>query len=174
MPLYIREEQIESEVASQELSTLSAKEYIQRYGASFSLAQFYRYRDNLSREGITGLKDKLQSGNNQKLNSFEKTLNQSFIKNKPYVMTEEAQQAFAFEFGTQIHRGTMSRILKRLGVTKAQNEQQMVKSVRVSNKGFELIALKSYISRLAIVPGTMCSVSCRKKTFRFATEQTNR
>ena len=60
MPNYIREEQIKSEVIRIKQSTLSAKEYIQRYGASFSLAQFYRYHDNLSREGITGLRDKLQ------------------------------------------------------------------------------------------------------------------
>ncbi len=56
----IREEQIKLEVARIEQSTLSAKEYIQRYGASFSLVQFYRYRHQLSREGITGLRDKLQ------------------------------------------------------------------------------------------------------------------
>ena len=60
MPNYSREEQIESDVTRIEQSTLSAKKYIQRHGASFSLAQFYRYRDNLSREGITGIRDKLQ------------------------------------------------------------------------------------------------------------------
>jgi len=56
----IREEQIISEMARIEQSTLSANEYIQRYGASFSLVQFYRYRNKLSREGTIGLRDKLQ------------------------------------------------------------------------------------------------------------------
>ena len=48
--------------------------------------------------------------------------------------------AIADEFGTQVHRSTMSRILKRLGVTEVHNERQIVKSVQVSHAGFELIA----------------------------------
>jgi transposase len=140
MPNNIREEQIESEVARIEQSTLSANEYIQRYGASFSLIQFYRYRDKLSREGIIGLRDKLQSGNHQKLNSVEIADRSGFIKSKPNVTPLEARLAIADEFGTQVHRSTMSRILKRLGVIEVQNERQVMKSVQVSHVGFELIA----------------------------------
>ena len=140
MPNDIREKQIESEVVRIEQSTLSANEYIQRYGASFSLIQFYRYRDKISREGITGLRDKRKDGNHQKLNSVEIAFLRGFIKSKPNVRTEEARLAIADEFGTQVHRSTMSRILKRLGVTEVQNERQVVKSVRISHAGFELIA----------------------------------
>jgi hypothetical protein len=62
------------------------------------------------------------------------------IKSKPNVTPLEARLAIADEFGTQVHRSTMSRILKRLGVTKVHNERQKVKSVQVSHAGFELIA----------------------------------
>jgi len=137
---YTREEQIKSEVVRIEQSTLSANEYIQRYGASFSLIQFYRYRNKLSREGIIGLRDKRKDGNHQKLNSFEMAFLRGFIKSKPNVRTEEARLAIADEFGTQVHRSTMSRILKRLGVKKVHTEDQIVKSLQVSHAGFELIA----------------------------------
>ena len=86
---YTREEQIELEVARIEQSTLSANEYIQRYGASFSLIQFYRYRDKLSREGIIGLRDKRKDGNHQKLNSVEMAARSGFIRSKPNVRTSE-------------------------------------------------------------------------------------
>jgi hypothetical protein len=62
------------------------------------------------------------------------------IKSKPNVTPLEARLAIADEFGTQVHRSTMSRILKRLGVTKVHNEREVVKSVQVSHAGFELIA----------------------------------
>jgi transposase len=137
---YTREEQIELEVARIEQSTLSANEYIQRYGVSFSLIQFYRYRDKLSREGIIGLRDKRKDGNHQKLDSVEIAFLRGFIKSKPNVTPLEARLAIADEFGTQVHRSTMSRILKRLGVTEVHNEGQIVKSVPVSHAGFELIA----------------------------------
>ncbi len=140
MPNNSREEQIESEVARIEQSTLSAKRYIQRYGASFSLAQFYRYRDNLSRTGITGLRDNRCNGNHQKLNPVEMAFLRGFVKSKPNTTPLEARLAIADEFGTQVHRSTMSRILKRLGITEAHNERQVVKSVQVSHAGFELIA----------------------------------
>jgi transposase len=139
MPNYIREEQIESEVTRIEQSTLSAKKYIQRYGASFSLAQFYRYRDNLAREGITGLRDRRKDGNHQKLKSVEIAFLRGLIKSKPNATPSEARQAIADEFGIQVHCSTISRILKRFGVTKAQNERQVVKSIQVSHAGFELI-----------------------------------
>lgn len=93
MPNYIREEQIESEVTRIEQSTLSAKKYIQRYGASFSLAQFYRYRDNLAREGITGLRDRRKDGNHQKLKSVEIAFLRGLIKSKRRVGRATAKPA---------------------------------------------------------------------------------
>jgi len=64
-----REHLIKTEVARIEQSGLAAKEYIRRYGASFSLAQFYRYRTQLSKEGLNGLRDRRVEGNHRKLGS---------------------------------------------------------------------------------------------------------
>jgi len=74
------------------------------------------------------------------LNLAERAFLRGFIKSKPDVTPSEARRAITEEFGTQVPRSTMSRILKRLGVTPAQNERQVVKSARVSHAGFELIA----------------------------------
>ena len=49
-----RAKQIVKVVERIEQSSLSAEKYIPRYGAPFSIAQFYRYRAKLSREGEEG------------------------------------------------------------------------------------------------------------------------
>ena len=90
-----REEQIRKEVAHIEQSTLSAKEYIEHYDVSFSLAQFYRYRAKFNKEGTVGLRDKRQYGNHRKLGREEIAFLRGFIKDKPYVTPVEAQQAIA-------------------------------------------------------------------------------
>lgn len=131
-----REKQIKSEVARIEQSTLSAKEYIRRYGASFSLAQFYRYRTKLSKEGVIGVRDKRFDGNQRKLGQNEMADRSGFIKNQSNVSPQKAQQAIANEFGTQVHRSTMSKILKKLGV---MSTQRTIKTERVSGAGFELM-----------------------------------
>lgn len=140
MTNYNRLSLIESEVVCIERSELGAREYIQRYGVSFSLAQFYRYRAKLSKEGTNGLRDRRQEGNHQKLNQNEMAFLRGFIKNKSDVTPTLARQAIADEFGTQVPRNTMSRILKKLGVRFASRPKKVVKSVRVSHAGFELIA----------------------------------
>ncbi len=74
------------------------------------------------------------------MNSAEIAFLRGFIKSKPDATPLEARRAIADEFGTQVPRSTMSRILKRLGVTSAPRSRPVVKKERVSHAGFELIA----------------------------------
>lgn len=136
-----REKQIKKEVTRIEQSTLSASEYIKRYGASFSLAQFYRYRKILSRGDLSALKDKRRNGNHRKLGQNEMVFLRGFVKNRAFVETKEAQQAIADEFGIQVHRSTMNNILKKLGVIRTKAPTiEVVKKDKISCAGFELIA----------------------------------
>lgn len=134
-----REEQIMEAIERIERSGLSAEAYIQRYGAPFSVAQFYRYRAQLSKEGKEGLRDKRGYGNHRKLSRDEITFLRGFIKYRPEVNPSEVQRAVAEEFGTSVHLSTISRVLKKLGVGLVRRGREVVKE-RVSCAGFELIA----------------------------------
>lgn len=139
MSISNREEQLCEEIARIEQSTLSPAEYIQRYGASFSLAQFYRYRAQLSKQGVIGLKDKRRNGNHRKLGSQEIAFLRGFIKNRSSVNPSQAQKAIAEEFGIVVHRSTMSALLKKLGVV-IPLTPKAVKQENGVIAGFELIA----------------------------------
>jgi len=135
-----REEQILKAVARIERSSLSPEIYIKRYGIPFSIAQFYRYRSRLSEKGEEGLKDGRQDGNNRKLGKNEIAFLRGFVKGKTIVSPSEAQREVASEFGTMIHRSTMSRVLKKMEVATGRPVREVSKKERVSCAGFELIA----------------------------------
>lgn len=121
-----------------EQSSLSAEEYIQRYGAPFSIAQFYRYRARLSSEGEEGLQDKRCNGNNSKLNKEQIGFVRGFIKNRTDVSPTQVQRAIEEEFSIKVHRSTTSRLLNKLGVKVRRNEDK--NKEQISCAGFEIIA----------------------------------
>jgi transposase len=135
-----REEHIMKAISQIEGSALSPEAYIRRYGAPFSVAQFYRYRAQLSKKGKGGLKDRRRDGNHRKLGRDEVAFLRGFIKDKLEVSPSEVLRAVADEFGTTVHRSTMSRVLKKLGVASLQRACVVVKKERVSCAGFELMA----------------------------------
>ena len=135
-----REDKIIKIVERIERSALSPKQYIQRYNVPFGVAQFYRYRAKLAKKGKEGLKDKRQDGNNRKLGREEIAFLRGFVKDRSEVSASEALRATADEFGTKVHRSTMSRMLKKLGVASAKAKSEVVKKEQVSCAGFELIA----------------------------------
>jgi transposase len=140
MPTSDREENILRIVERIESSKLSPEAYFQRYEVPFSIAQFYRYRKKLSTEGKPGLLDGRSKGNNKKLGEGEIAFIRGFIKDKSAVSPSVVMRAVTEEFGTTVHRGTMSRALIKLGVDTARRASQKVKKTRVSCAGFELIA----------------------------------
>lgn len=136
----MREEKIMKGVERIERSALSAEAYIKRYGAPFSIAQYYRYRAQLSNKGKGGLRDKRADGNHRKLGRDEITFLRGFIKDREEVSPSRARQAVAEEFGISVHMSTMSRVLKKLGVVTERGADKVIKKVQVSCAGFELIA----------------------------------
>lgn len=134
-----RKEQIKREITRIEQSTLSAKEYIQRYGASFSLSQFYRYRTKFNRDGMVAQWDRRKKGNHRKLDQEKIAFLRGFSKDRSDITPSEAQQALVDEFGVQVHRSTISRILKKLGIV-VTRKLTIVKNEKISYAGFELIA----------------------------------
>jgi len=136
----VREEKITKAVARVERSRLSPKEYIRRHGAPFSVAQFYRYRSRLSEEGEEGLRDRREDGNRRKLGHEEMTFLRGFVRDRKEVSPSEAAQAIAEEFGTTVHRSTMSRVLRKLGVAIERRGRVRLEEAKVSCAGFELIA----------------------------------
>ncbi|MBA7528600.1 hypothetical protein ES705_20788 [subsurface metagenome] len=135
-----RENQIMEAVARIEQSGLSPSEYIERYGAPFSIAQFYRYRAKLLKEGADGLRDRRLNGNRRKLGKEETTFLRGFVKDKEEVSPSKALRAVAEEFGTIVHRSTMSRKLRNLGVVTGRGTVKATNRERVSCAGFELVA----------------------------------
>lgn len=139
-----REEEIIEAVARIEKSSLSAEEYIQRYGAPFSIAQFYRYRARLLKEGKEGIRDRRGEGNHRKLGKKEKMFLRGYIKDRPQVTLSQAQRVVSEEFGISVHFSTMSRVLRELGLVLESREREVVreavKKEQVSCAGFELIA----------------------------------
>jgi transposase len=135
-----REEKIMKAVERIEQSALSAEEYIQRYGAPFSIAQFYRYRARLSKEGQEGLRDRRAKGNHRKLGRDEIAFLRGFIKDRAEVTPSRAQRVVAEEFGISVDLSTMSRVLRKLGVELVRSRREVVTKERVSCAGFELIA----------------------------------
>ena len=134
-----REEQIAKVITRIERSPLSAEAYIQRYGAPFSLRQFYRYRARLSNEGEEGLKDKRSHGNHRKLSEEEMTFLRGFVKNRERVTPSEAQRVIAEDGGTEVHLSTMSRVLKKLGAVCERRRGEVAKKEHVSGAGLELV-----------------------------------
>ncbi len=120
MPTSDREENILRIVERIESSKLSPEAYFQRYEVPFSIAQFYRYRKKLSTEGKPGLLDGRSKGNNKKLGEGEIAFIRGFIKDKSAVSPSVVMRAVTEEFGTTVHRGTMSRALIKLGVDTAR------------------------------------------------------
>ena len=113
-----RENQIMVAVARIEGSELSPCEYIKQHGAPFSIAQFYRYRAKLLKEGAAGLRDGRLRGNRRKLGKEEVTFLRGFAKDKEVVSPSEAMRAVAEEYGTVVHRSIMSRALRNLGAVR--------------------------------------------------------
>ncbi len=140
MPKSTREEQISQAVERIERSPLSAEAYLRRYGAPFSIAQFYRYRATLSTQGKPGLRDRRQDGNHRRLGPDEMTFIRGFVKDRAEVSPSQVQRAVSEECGVGVHRSTMSRVLNKLGVVCARRGREVVKRERVSCAGFELIA----------------------------------
>lgn len=135
-----REEEIIKALDRIERSGLSAGAFIQRYGAPFSIAQYYRYRTRLSKEGKEGLRDRRADGNHRKLSKEEVTYLRGYIKDRPGVNPSAAQRLIAEEFGVLVHLSTMSRVLKKFAVVSGRRGQEVVKREKVSCGGFELIA----------------------------------
>ncbi len=140
MVIHKREEEIFKIVARIERSALSPKKYIQCHKVPFGIAQFYRYRSQLSLNGKQGLKDKRKEGNNRKMGKEEMAFLRGFIKGRSEVSPTEALRALADEFGTEVHRSTMSRVLRKLGVVTAKNKSETEKKEHSSCAGFELIS----------------------------------
>jgi transposase len=132
-----REDKIIKIIEKIERSELSPSKYIQRYNVPFSIAQFYRYRAKFFQKGKEYLKDKRKDRKIRSIDSEEIAFLRGFISNKANVSPTEALRAVAEEFGTEVHRSTMSRILKKFGVLTAKSE--VVKKEHVSCAGFELI-----------------------------------
>jgi len=137
---FTREEKIMKTVERIERSGLSPETYIRRYGAPFSIAQYYRYRAQLSNKGEEGLRDKRGDGNHRKLGKDEITFLRGFLKDREDVSPTRARQAVEEEFGISIHLSTMSRVLKKVGIAIKQHADEVIKKEQVSCAGFELIA----------------------------------
>lgn len=156
-----REESIFKIVERIERSSLSPKNYIHRYKdkVPFGIAQFYRYRAQLSQNGKEGLKDKRKEGNNRKMGREEIAFLRGFIKGKKEVSPTEALRAVADEFGTDVHRSTMSRTLGKFGVVTAKPKSEIEKKEQTSCAGFELIsALAIHLDRPAYTTQRLKSV----------------
>jgi transposase len=134
-----REDIILDYISKLEKSSLSPKTFIDNYGAPFSIAQYYRYRAKLLKKGKNGLRDSRQEGNNRKLRKDEIVFLKGYIKNKPDVSPSEVMRIIAEEFGTNVHRSTMSRALRKLGFVFKQRAYNVLNE-HVSCAGFELIA----------------------------------
>jgi len=132
-----REDKIIKIVEKIEKSELSPTKYIQLYNVPFSIAQFYRYRAKFIQKGKEDLKDKRKDNKIRSMNSEEIAFLRGFISNKTTVSPTEALRAVEEEFGTKLHRSTMSRILKKFGVMTSKSE--FVTKEYVSCAGFELI-----------------------------------
>lgn len=137
---FTREEKIMKTVERIERSGLSPETYIRRYGAPFSIAQYYRYRAQLSNKGEEGLRDKRGDGNHRKLGKDEITFLRGFLKDREDVSPTRARQAVEEEFGISVHLSTMSRVLKKVGIATKQHADEFIKKEQVSCAGFELIA----------------------------------
>ena len=137
-----RVEEVREAIARIERSTLSAQEYIQRYGAPFSLAQFYRYRARIASEGEEGLKDRRHNEHRRKLKQEQSGFIRGFIKNNQKVTLAQVQQAVITEFGITVNCSTISRTLKKLGIRldRRGGERRQKEKERVSGAGFELVA----------------------------------
>ena len=110
-----------------ERSVLSPKQYIQSYPVPFGIAQFYRYRNQLSQTGKDGLKDQRKAGNHRKLGQQEIVFLRGFVKGKAEVSPTAALRVVADEFGTEVHRSTMSRLLRKWGVVTAKPPSEVLK-----------------------------------------------
>ena len=140
MTISTREDKLFKIVKRIERSSLSPNEYIQRYNVPFGIAQFYRYRLQLSQNGKEGLGDKRKKGNNRKMNEAEIAFLRGFIRGKAEVSPTEALCAVADEFGTEVHRSTMSRMLRKFGAMTAKPKSEIEKKEQVPCAGFELIS----------------------------------
>lgn len=129
---FTREEKIMKTVERIEQSGLSPETYIRRYGAPFSIAQYYRYRAQLSNKGEEGLRDKRGDGNNRKIGRDEITFLRGFLKDREEVSPSRVRQAVEEEFGISVHLSTMSRVLKKLGIETKQQTDEVIKKVQVS------------------------------------------
>ena len=161
-----REENIFKIVERIERSSLSPKDYIKRYKdkVPFGIAQFYRYRAQLSQNGKEGLKDKRKEGNNRKMCRDGITFLRGFIKDKTEVSPTKALRAVADEFGTEVHRSTMSRMLRKFGVVTAKPKSEIEKKEQTSCAGFELIsALAIYLDWPAYTTQRLMSVIDRRR-----------
>jgi len=135
-----RERQIMKGLARIERSGMSAETYIRRYGGPFSVAQFYRYRARLSAQGTEGLRDGRRDGNHRTVSAEVMVFLRGFVKDRREVSPSEARRAVAEEFGRTVHRSTMSRALRAMGIVTRQAARSRLKQERVSCAGFELIA----------------------------------
>lgn len=141
MSEFTREEEIVKLIESIEQSPLSVKEYIQRNKLPLSKAQFYRHRARFLSEGREGLVDKRRLGNHRKLDKEQITFIRGFIKNQPDVDIKKVQESIKEEFGITVHRYTINRILKNIGITPEHHRKEVTKKKeQVSCAGFELIA----------------------------------
>ncbi len=135
-----RKEKIFKIVERIERSSLSPQKYIQRYSVPFSIAQFYRYRAQLSQKGKEGLKDKRKEGNNRKMGREEIAFLRGFIKGETEMSPAKALRAMADELGTEVHYSTMNRMFKKIGVVSSKPKSEVGKKEQVSCAGFELIS----------------------------------
>lgn len=122
-----------------ERSALSPKKYIQCYNVPFSIAQFYRYRAQLSEKGKEGLRDRRKEGRNRKMGREETAFVRGFVRGRTEVSPTEVMQAMADESGTEVRRSTISRMLGKLGVA-AKTGAEVGKKEQVSCAGFGLIS----------------------------------
>lgn len=141
MPEVNRKEKIKEALEAIKHSPLSAREYIQQNDVPFSLAQYYRYRTRIASEGEEGLKDRRDNEHSRKLKQEEIGFIRGLINQNRHISLSHIQRALRTEFGITVHRSSIGRALKKLGITvEPRDKEETKKREQVSCAGFELIA----------------------------------
>ncbi|HDZ62253.1 MAG TPA: hypothetical protein ENH40_03810 [Nitrospirae bacterium] len=141
MPTHLGQTDIQQWIRKISESKLSVPEYLSRYQAPFSQAQYYRYKKKMDQGGAESLKDRRTQGNNRRITAEVEGYLKGYVSGKPESSLSEIKEVVKEQFAIDLSEAGISRCLKRLGCSrKDKPRQEKVERTYTVCGGFELIS----------------------------------
>ena len=120
-------------------SRLSVRQYFRRFKVPFSRRQYWHYQRRWKQGGISALRDGRCGGNHRKLNAEVEGFLAAYVQTHAEVSLGELRRLVKTRFNATVWKSTISRAVKRLGLSLRRRQASAVEKYYIPFGGLELV-----------------------------------